>query len=155
MTNHVPTRQLIPAATRSAQAFLAPIQREFDRLSEQMGAGWSNLASYYGTPSMDVHETEDSLEITAELPGLSQDDLTLSVDGGVLTIAGEKKTKKDQAAGGYRIAERTYGAFSRMITLPAHVEVAKMTAELKDGVLTIRAPKDGKVKAHKIAIQAK
>ena len=130
-----------------------PIQREFDRLFDQMGAGWSAMTDFQLMPRMDVRDTKDGYEITAELPGIAEDDVKIAIEGDVLTISGEKKSEKETKEDDYRLSERTYGAFSRSITLPHGVDPEKLTASMGDGILKLVAPKSPNVKAKTIKIQ--
>lgn len=101
-----------------ALTVLAPLQREFDRLFDQLGAGWSNLGAVELAPRMDVRDTKEGFEITLELAGIDQADVKIAVEDDLLTISGEKKTEKETKAEGYRLSKRSYGSFSRSITLP-------------------------------------
>ncbi|MGQ0537522.1 MAG: Hsp20/alpha crystallin family protein, partial [Gemmatimonadaceae bacterium] len=102
--------------------------------------GWS--------PAVDVVETEKSIKLTAELPGLAKDNVNVSVDSGVLAIRGEKKSerKEDDKDERYHLWERSYGAFERAFTLPTTVDPDKITADFKDGVLVVDIPKSTEAK---------
>ena len=153
MTVHPPTKQFLANVPRASAGFFAPIQREFDRLFDQLGAGWSSFAELEAGPRMDVRDAKDAFEISLEVPGMTRDQVEITVDDGILTIKGEKKAETERTDGEYRISERTYGAFERSIALPSNVDAEKLAATLKDGVLKLTAPKDGQVKAKTIAIQ--
>lgn len=146
------TNPFVPHAARSP-SFFTPIQREFDRLFDQLGAGWPVLGDAGLTPKMDVKETEAGLEITVELPGIAKDDVKIAVEDDVLTISGEKRTEKETSEKDYRVSERSYGAFSRSIALPRSVDASKIQASMADGVLKLTAPRDGHAKSKKIEIQ--
>jgi HSP20 family protein len=90
------------------------------------------------TPRIDLHETEKSYSLEAELPGLEERDIDLSVHDGVLTLKGEKRYEKKDAA---RVVERHYGSFQRVFTLPSDVDDAKIDATFDKGVLTVTMPK--------------
>lgn len=147
-------KQLLPTFQRSAGGVFAPIQREFDRLFEQLGAGWSGAADIDMTTRMDVHDTERGIEITLEAPGVDQKDVKISVEDNVLTVSGEKKSEAERKEQDRRISERVYGAFSRSVVLPSSVEADKIVASMDKGVLKIVAPKNGKAQAKTIAIQS-
>ena len=141
MTAHTSTKDLLPRLQRSASHALAPLQREMNRLYEELGAGWDAFAAPGPLPSMDVAETKAGLEITVELPGLAREDVTVSVDDDLLTVTGEKKSEYESKDRNYRLTERSYGRFSRSLYLPRGVDGAKMKATMKDGVLKIVAPR--------------
>ncbi len=100
-------------------------------------------------------ETKDSVIIKAELPGLEAKDLDVSLFGDTLTVKGEKKEEKEEKDEHYHLVERSYGAFSRMLKLPAPVAADKIKASCKHGVLTITLPKtdEAKKKAIPVAIE--
>lgn len=153
MTVHRSPTQFLPKLAGSAGNVFAPIQREFDRLFDQLGSGWTALAEVELTPKMDIRDTKDGLEISLELPGMTRGDVKIAVEDDLLTISGEKKTEKETKEEDYHLSERTYGAFSRSITLPRSVDAEKIKATMKDGVLKLTAPKNGTTKAKAIEIQ--
>jgi len=116
------------------------------------------------TPRMDVSETDKELRITAELPGVQQKDITVTLTGDVLTIAGEKrseqKTKSGEAKPGekepmWHRVERSYGSFQRTMTVPYDIDPAKVDAKFKDGILTVTLPKPAEVQAQSKQIEIK
>lgn len=153
MTIQTPTKSFAPALQRSANTFFAPIQREFDRLFDQLGAGWATFSEIDATPRMDIRETADAVEITAELPGISEKDVKVALSDNMLTISGEKSSEKETTEKEYRLSERTYGSFSRTVTLPAGVDVEKIKATMSDGVLKLVAPKVPAAQAKTIPIE--
>jgi HSP20 family protein len=92
-------------------------------------------------PKVDVAETEDSVHVTAELPGMKEDDIDVTLSDGNLVIRGEKKAEKEDKQKNYYRVERSYGSFQRSIPLPAEVDDQKVDASFKDGVLNIILPK--------------
>lgn len=98
-------------------------------------------------PPADVFEEGDVVVVKAELPGLAKEDLEVRVSGDVLTISGTKEKEEKIERKDYHRYERSSGSFSRSLALPAEVELEKITAQLKDGVLEIRAPKSAAAKA--------
>ncbi len=148
------SKSFLPAS-RAAPNFFTPIQREFDRLFDQLGAGWTSLTDIAVSPSMEMRDTKDGVEITVEVPGMARDDIKIAVDDNILTISGEKKSQSERTEGGYHLSERAYGAFSRSVALPSGVDAEKLTASMKDGVLKLTAPRDAKSKARTIEIKAK
>ena len=155
MTAQPPTKQFLPALQRSASDVFSPIQREFNRLFDQLGNGWDTFTDIAVSPRMDMQDTKDAIQVTVELPGLTQDDVKIAIEDDVLTVSGEKKAEKDVKEENYRFSERAYGSFSRSILLPRSVDADKIKATMTDGVLTIVAPKDGTAAAKTIKIQPK
>lgn len=107
---------------------------------------------YTWYPSVDISETADSYEVRAELPGVPQDDIQVSVKENHLTIKGEKRQEQVDDGKNYRRVERTYGTFQRAFTLPPTVNAEDIKAEFKDGVLTLEIPKAEESKSTEIPI---
>lgn len=93
------------------------------------------------SPSVDFKETDKAYEVSAELPGVEEKDVELTLSNGILTIKGEKKQEKKEEKEGYHRMERYYGSFSRSFELPADVDVGKVAAEFDKGVLRVTLPK--------------
>jgi HSP20 family protein len=106
-------------------------------------------------PAVDVFEKEDKFIVKAELPGMKDDDIDVSVIGDTLSIKGEKKSETEVKDEDYYRSERSYGSFYRSIPLPSNVDANKVEASFDDGVLEITLPKSVKVKPKKIAVSAK
>lgn len=106
-------------------------------------------------PTMDVFEEGDTLVVKAELPGLAKEDVQVRLAGDLLTISGTKEKEEKVERKDYHRYERSFGSFSRSVMLPAEVEVEKVVASLKDGVLEIRAPKSAAAKARSRTIEVK
>lgn len=115
------------------------MNRLFDDLFDQDGDSGVYARPGMSTPAMDIHQGEDKIEITAELPGVREEDIELTVEDGVLTLRGEKKSSRDDQQRGY--SERSYGTFERRLTLPSNIDEEACSADFKDGVLTITLPK--------------
>ncbi|WP_170407291.1 Hsp20/alpha crystallin family protein [Ruegeria arenilitoris] len=92
------------------------------------------------SPAIDIHETDTAIALTAELPGLKEDDVEVEIKDRRLTLRGQKKITHDDA-GDLRVSERSYGSFARTMTLPDTVDCEKITAEFDKGVLHINMPK--------------
>jgi HSP20 family protein len=134
---------------------LESLQREIDRLFEDFGqwrfpftralAGfepmWQAGMSWGAVPAVDVVESDKTYEITAELPGIDEKNVELTVSGGMLSIKGEKSEEKEDKQKGYYLSERQYGSFQRSFALPEDVEADKIDASFKNGVLTVSLPK--------------
>lgn len=123
------------------------IDRMFDRLTSFDGFGrfWPEFSAtdlpMELVPTMDVSETEKEYELKAELPGLEEKDVSVTVSEGVLTIRGEKKIDHEEKGKDFRMVERSYGEFSRSLELPAGVDPEAIKAGLEKGVLTVSIPK--------------
>lgn len=149
-------RDLIP---RSRNQELAPardsfdpfltLHREMNRLFDDVfrGFGGTNLASpmegRFGWPKVELSETDKTVTVSAELPGLTEKDVQVEIAGGVLTVRGEKKAERNGE--GKYFTERYYGAFERQIPLEG-VEEDKAEASFKNGVLTVSLPKSEKAR---------
>lgn len=103
-------------------------------------------------PPVDIVETDDAFIATADLPGLTKDDIEVSLEDNVLTVSGERMYEKNGDEGTFRRVERAYGSFRRSFTLPSGVDAAKVDASFKDGVLKLTMPKSATAKARKIQI---
>ncbi len=119
----------------------------FRNLREDMDIGWS--------PRLDVSETENGLEIVADLPGLEKKDIQVSLEDNLLTIKGEKKEEKESKDKKYHTIERRSGSFYRAVRLPLEVKKDKVEATFKDGVLTLRLPKSKEEKRKVAQIEIK
>ncbi len=103
-------------------------------------------------PAMDLVEADDHYVLRADLPGLSEEDVKIEVEDNVLTISGERKAEHEQRGEGYHRLERSYGAFSRALTLPAGVEPEAVQATFDRGVLEVRIPKPEERKPRRVSI---
>jgi HSP20 family protein len=104
-------------------------------------------------PSFDVRETKDAYVFTADLPGVKEGDLELSLTGNRLTLSGRREEEKREEEDRWFAYERSYGSFSRSFTLPEGVDPDHVQAELKDGVLRVSVPKKAEVKPRKIELK--
>jgi HSP20 family protein len=103
-------------------------------------------------PAMDLVETDDHFVLRADLPGLSQDDVSIELEDRVLTVSGERKTEHEDRKEGYYRVERAYGSFSRSLTLPEGVDAEAVEASFDRGVLEVRIPKPEERKPRRVAI---
>jgi HSP20 family protein len=103
---------------------------------------------------MDLAETDDHLVLKADLPGLDADDVEIEVQDGVLTVSGERKTEHESSSNGYHRVERSYGRFSRSLSLPQGIDAGQVQAEFDKGVLEVRIPKPAERKPHRVQIGA-
>ncbi len=106
-------------------------------------------------PQMDVKETDKSIKIAVELPGMDEKDIQVSISGNSLTIKGEKKEEKEEREGSYIRMERRYGSFNRVVPLPDEVDRDKAEASFKNGLLEIELPKTKDAAAQKKKIEIK
>lgn len=103
-------------------------------------------------PAMDLTETDDSLVLRADLPGLSEDDVEIEVKDGVLTISGERKSEHEEKGEGFHRVERSFGRFSRALNLPDGVDAEKVQANFDAGVLEVRIPKPEETQPTRVEI---
>jgi HSP20 family protein len=106
-------------------------------------------------PAVDVFEKEDKFIVKAEVPGMKEEDIDVSVTGDTLTIKGEKKAESEVKEEDYYRCERAYGSFYRLIPLPSTVDASKIEASYEGGVLEVTLPKAAKVKPKKVAVSTK
>jgi HSP20 family protein len=127
---------------------IAIMQREINRMFEDFSRGldaWP-FADRFGTfiPSMNVADTESSVLVTIELPGMDEKDIEVSLTRESLTIRGDKREEKAENTKSFSLLERAYGSFSRTIPLPCEVDEDRALASFKKGVLTVTLPKAGR-----------
>jgi HSP20 family protein len=127
------------------------LRQEIDRLFE------TNTNAMGITPEFEVKENKEGLLVTAELPGVSEKDISVTIENGILTISGEKKSEETKEGETFYIAERSYGSFSRSIRLPYEPDEEKASASFSDGILKLNIPRSStsKTQAHKIEVKKK
>ena len=104
-------------------------------------------------PAVDVVESAEKILLIADLPGVDEKDLEISIDKNVLTVRGERKGELNAEAGGHNRRERVFGPFSRAFALPPTVDAEKVTADLKSGVLTLSLSKKSEAQPRQIKVQ--
>lgn len=114
----------------------------FDRYFNDAFANFNKELSF--RPNVDVAETEKSFELSFSLPGMKKEDIKVNIEGNVLTVSGERKWNKEEKNKSFHSIETQYGAFTRSFELPDTVEIEKIDANYKDGVLTLELPKGSK-----------
>lgn len=137
-----PYRELTSFADRFNRTFGAPLNRERD---EEVSLGvWM--------PPVDISEDQDKIRLTTELPGFREDQVTIQMEGGVLTIRGERKFEDEKQGRNFHRVERSYGQFVRSFTLPNDVDREKIRATFLDGILEIEIPKREDARPRQIKI---
>ena len=107
------------------------------------------------SPAVDIYETENDLVLKADLPEVSQKDIDVRVENQTLTIAGERKFKKEDSTKGFHRIERAYGNFVRSFAVPNTFDTEKISAEFHNGVLTVTLPKKEAAKPRQVKIEVK
>jgi HSP20 family protein len=144
-------KNLIPFGKKNLQVRreednpFAMMQREMNRIFDAFNRNWGLDAFPEFTssfmPRLDISEDVKAFTVTAELPGMSEKEIDLSITGDTLTIRGEKKEEKEDKGKNYHYSERSYGSFMRSIPLPGQVNTDKVSASFNKGVLSITLPK--------------
>lgn len=116
-------------------------------------SGWLTVASGQVSPLVDVYETNDDIVVEASMPGLSADNVNISLTGQTLVLRGELQAGEQAADARYLIRERRFGSFQRQIALPVRVDGDHAEATFEHGVLTLRIPKAAEVKPRQIQIK--
>ena len=133
---------------------MSSLQRDMNRLFDDNLRGW--FAGREGltrwAPPVDVYEKEDEIVITAELPGMKQEDINVEVHDGILSICGEKKVENEVNEEHYHFVERSYGSFERSFTLPSKVQGEDVKATYHEGVLNVHLPKAEEAQPKKISV---
>lgn len=141
--------QFLEAPTAPFRDLAQEMDRVFEDFSRRFGlAPFGRSAWLDGTglpsllrPSLDIVETNDRYEISVELPGVSQQDLSVDVAGGTLRIRGEKSQQNEETRGQFHRIERSYGAFARVLNLPEDADPDKISARYEAGVLRVQIPR--------------
>lgn len=153
----------VPAKVRAAsETPMGWLRTEIDRLFDDFGRPARSifnfgLSGFTPVPALEMAEKDKEYRLTAELPGMKEEDVEISIADGMLTISGEKREEEERKDEGFLLSERRYGAFERRVAFPAGIDADAVSAEFKKGVLTITLPKDAKAaeRTRKIAITAK
>ena len=127
------------------------LQSDFNRFFEGF-LGRPVAGARRWAPAMDLSETEDALVLRADLPGLGRDDVSIEIKDNVLTVSGERRSEHEHENEGYHRIERSYGSFSRSLTLPQGIDPGAVAAEFDRGVLEVRIPKPEERKPHRVEI---
>ena len=131
------------------------LRADMDRLfSSLFGGGYEEREGLWA-PLVDIEEDNDTIMVKVEIPGMRKEDIKVSVQSNILTITGERKHESETKNKTFHRVERSYGKFSRMITLPTDVDSDKVKANYKDGILSITLPKPEAVKPKHIDVEIK
>lgn len=161
-----------PAAGARGLQPLTALRAEMDRLFDDFLSGfptmpfagrgfetdpWRRLRGTFGEamPTVDVAERDQEYRIVAELPGMAESDVDVSVAEGVLHLKGEKKQEREEKDENYYVSERRFGSFQRSFRLPADVDAEKIEAGFKNGVLTVVLPKTAEAAQKRRKIEVK
>jgi HSP20 family protein len=152
----VTTDKAAPSESRPRRP-LEGLRQEIDRLFDDFGIGtWRSpfrssffdmdpfrraKAAFSGMPAVDVTETEKGYKVVAELPGMDEKNIEVKITNGMLTIKGEKQEDKEEEKQDYYVRERSFGSFERTLPVPDGVDLDKVDASFKNGVLTVALPK--------------
>lgn len=136
---------------------VSSLQNEINRMFDQFFRGWdfSGFVQEAGTwsPSIDLSETDDNIVVKAEIPGIDPKEVNISIQENNLILKGEKKEEKEEKGKNYYRMERRYGKFSRSIELPASVDIDKINAVCKNGIIEITLPKKEEVRPKQISVK--
>lgn len=152
-------KKRVPVKRDVANPF-ALLRQDMNSMLENIWSGfdmepfWSGQTASF-TPHVDVTENDKEMRISAELPGMDEKDIDITLNHDSLTIKGEKREEKEDKGKDYYRMERSYGSFFRTIPLPVEVETGNATASYKKGVLTVKIPKSPKAIEEKKKISVK
>lgn len=154
-------RSLLPFGDKRGDLFqtdlypFTSLQREMDRLFDDFTRSWQTAGPKDFLPRTDVVERDDHIEITAELPGLEEKDVEVTLVDNILTVRGEKKVETKDENENRKLIERSYGSFTRSIELPDGIKPEDIKATMSKGVLTVTLPKPAKVEPEAKKIEVK
>ena len=140
-----------PRMLRSPLRELARMEREMEDMFGRVEWPWRAERGW--APAIDMVDANDEIVLRADLPGMDEKSIDVTVQDGTLTISGERKDEKEEKKEDYYYAERTYGGFSRTLMLPTGVEADKVKATFKKGVLEVHLPKAKEAKGKKVDIK--
>ncbi len=128
------------------------LQSEVNRMFDSFFGGRPNGGARRWIPPMDLAETEDELVLTADVPGVDEDEISIEIKDRVLTVSGERRDSREEKDRGYHRVERSYGRFARSLTLPEGIDSERVVANFDRGVLEVRIPKPEQRKPHRVTI---
>jgi HSP20 family protein len=136
---------------REMQSLQSEMNRLFSTFFEPTNGGNGNVLRRW-SPAMDLVETGEHYVLKADLPGVAESDVKIELDDNVLTVSGERNASHEENKQGYYRVERSYGTFSRTLTLPEGVDGDSIEASFDKGVLEVRIPKPEQRKPRKVEI---
>ena len=149
------------SSPRGEESPFVELHQRMNDLFDDFFGGFDVGLSRFGlrfmtTPSVDVSETDEEVRVTADLPGMDEKGVQVTLENDILTIKGEKKQEQEEKKQNYHMVERSYGEFQRVISLPASVDKEKIKATFKKGVLKVILPKtpESKSTQKRIAISS-
>lgn len=140
------------ALTPWTEGLRRDMERFFERLGDWESPELRPMADW--TPKVDFSETKEAYMLKAEVPGMEPKEISVALEGDLLTIKGEKRQEKEEKEERYHRVERSYGAFMRAMRLPGMVDGSKVNATFKNGVLTVALPKAPSARANTIPVKA-
>lgn len=155
----------VPSVSQTGMQSLLPLgklQREIDHLFHSFQSDL-RIPNIFGTknesffmPNIDVHEDEKTIKVSAELPGVDEENIDVELHDDILTVSGQKKSETEKKDGEYFHRECSYGSFSRSLSLPSGVDENAVDAKFNNGVLTItvQKPENAERKTKKVPVQA-
>ena len=172
MAENIPIRQEKTEPSIGLRAWpFESLRQDIQRVFDDFGMGfwrpsplhWSRWAepllrremTWRTMPAVDVVESEKAYEITAELPGMDEKSIEVKVTDGYLTIKGEKEEEKEEKKKDYYLHERSFGSFERSFDVPESVDLSKIEATFKKGVLTVTLPKKAEAQTPEKKIEVK
>jgi HSP20 family protein len=137
---------------RELNSLQSEMNRLFNTVFDAPSSGAPGSALRRWMPAMDLVESGDHFVLRADLPGMSEEDVSIEFEDGTLTLSGERKAEHEENEEGFHRVERSFGAFSRSLTLPQGTDADAVTAKFDRGVLEVRIPKPEQRKPRKIEI---
>lgn len=140
----------LPWFRRGTMTTLHDLEDMFERFWSEGGDGWGTQLL---APAVDMIETDKSIDLRMDLPGVNAKEIDIQVNGNQLTVSGERKVEKEENGKTYHRMERCVGRFSRSMTLPCNVQDDKVDAKYQDGVLRINLPKSPEATTRHISVK--
>ncbi|MDE3176285.1 MAG: Hsp20/alpha crystallin family protein [Pseudomonadota bacterium] len=146
-------RLLIPTSRNGEMSMFEPFRRQFEDMLSDFGR-WPAMdwPAKDDLAALDVAETKDAIEIALEAPGMNENEVSVALEGHALVISGEKKSESENQDKAWRVVERSYGAFRRVVPLTFAPDPAKITAAFDKGVLRVSVGKPAELVAQKVTI---
>lgn len=155
MSETLPARLSSSFPSVFSRAPFRALQQEMDDLINRVSREWDgNLPSFDFRPAVDLSETDGTLEIKMDMPGIKPEEVSIEVVGNSIRISGERKEEKEQKGKTWHRVQRATGQFSETVTLPCPIKEDQVQAEFHDGVLVVTLPKVEAARTHKVKIKA-